>query len=1183
MASQANPMESGDAGAATASRRSARQSLRTKKYKFDPSDFKFKAKPKASKPAVTTVAAAPKDNTGQSGDTTPATTSTASAPPAEKVTSNGPSKAVVNVAKALTSIAKAVTSAAKAVNAGGSPGGSGVKTNAVVAVGGRPKRSLRELLSPNARNMLSMKPRRRTNKRAISVAAQIEQTKEGTIDLSPNSFLGKINLKNLLNNKTFGMLPAEYQYKLIKLLPECDQLSLTDNGLRASPTALNNEFFGKACQEWKDRLVEGEFTPENQLRLKAEEEKEQKELDPWKAKHFEPVWGQRNLSDVPKATDLSQAKQTDVSAAPASPGPIKVKVKPPNRQSTLVSAMLRQRAVARSLSADTGPPLPAVTQKPLSTAASTSVTSQVGLLATVSQPVGQRAVTVTTSSIAAHPPTGIVIYRTPDGNMRSRSTDSRLEVTGGPSPPKKQRVALGQPTQAAARTLAQIRAQTQLARQGRAPPSVTVVQTVAGSVGMTVSGGVSVMSGHPAGLVPANIVIKPQGRTRTLAEIKAQTIAARAQSGSTSPNASPISSPAMRSLLSSDAGSLKMQLQPKTLASIKAITQARTAQAQTVAVDSARGGAKHQPNIVRCRVAQKGAAGSVVPAEPSGVNLTRSQQICQAELEKSLAGRLTPGNVTETSGSSSTTTPPSPSQPAQTSASKILFTHSPRASPSPVSMDALSSGSRTPELQHTFIPPASPVLGIGRSGTPTKIITVSRGASPGLTKILSVPGSPGAVSNAGNAGLDSTTSKIILVPSSNSGPQLTTATQGGKVVLMTTSGVASGMIGSQPVTFSTSGGGLVTIPASSGGVLTVPASGGAPKNSSHGSMRYITQEALRAFLNNTAPSRAASAPPNNVVCESRTASVESAPVLVRSASVGSTGTPAHHPASSPSPLPNLHIVVNNASVGRAVNGPVVTAAKAGHPAAGRDSASLNASTASVTAHGDSGPVPPASANNQDQSNHFLSKAGTATQVGRNSGAHSTGVPTVMVVSSALLRPVSAPVTCTAGSNAVHLHSTQSPKGSQTGSAAAALRAQSLGSAPLVGVGVVGHQAGGSAAANNLSSIQSFNIAVGNNVSAGTATNLTGLLSVSATVAVTPAGNSLPGIHVLAGQTGDHTVVLPQAGRNGGVIGLGSSEVGQSCMCNHKAMVMCMQCGAFCHELCTGPSKLCVKCLVRTPT
>lgn len=45
-------------------------------------------------------------------------------------------------------------------------------------------------------------------------------------------------------------------------------------------------------------MCAGEFTPENQQRLKAEEEKEQKELDPWKAKHFEPVWGQRSVRVV---------------------------------------------------------------------------------------------------------------------------------------------------------------------------------------------------------------------------------------------------------------------------------------------------------------------------------------------------------------------------------------------------------------------------------------------------------------------------------------------------------------------------------------------------------------------------------------------------------------------------------------------------------------------------------------------------------------------------------------------------------------------------------------------------------------------------------------------------------------------------------------------------------------------
>ena len=172
------------------------------------------------------------------------------------------------------------------------------------------------------------------------------------------------------------------------------------------------------------------------------------------------------------------------------------------------------------------------------------------------------------------------------------------------------------------------------------------------------------------------------------------------------------------------------------------------------------------------------------------------------------------------------------------------------------------------------------------------------------------------------------------------------------------------------------------------------------------------------------------------------------------------------------------------------------------------------------------------------------------------------------------------MTVQAGGIPAHLRNAQSPKGSQTG-VAATLRAQSLGSTPPVGGGVAGHHGGGSAAANNISSIQSFNIAVGNSAATGSlgSASLTGLLSVSATVAVTPAGNALPGIHVLANPTPE----VPPVGRNGGVMSLGGGEVGQSCMCNHKAMVMCMQCGAFCHDACTGPSKLCVKCLVRTVT
>ncbi len=43
-------------------------------------------------------------------------------------------------------------------------------------------------------------------------------------------------------------------------------------------------------------LSVGEFIPENQLKLKTEAEKEKSKLDPWKLKHFEPIWGERGQS-----------------------------------------------------------------------------------------------------------------------------------------------------------------------------------------------------------------------------------------------------------------------------------------------------------------------------------------------------------------------------------------------------------------------------------------------------------------------------------------------------------------------------------------------------------------------------------------------------------------------------------------------------------------------------------------------------------------------------------------------------------------------------------------------------------------------------------------------------------------------------------------------------------------------
>ena len=51
---------------------------------------------------------------------------------------------------------------------------------------------------------------------------------------------------------------------------------------RLGASALDNEFFARACTKWRERLASGEFTPESQAKLKAELEKERARLDPWK-------------------------------------------------------------------------------------------------------------------------------------------------------------------------------------------------------------------------------------------------------------------------------------------------------------------------------------------------------------------------------------------------------------------------------------------------------------------------------------------------------------------------------------------------------------------------------------------------------------------------------------------------------------------------------------------------------------------------------------------------------------------------------------------------------------------------------------------------------------------------------------------------------------------------------------
>lgn len=176
-----------------------------------------------------------------------------------------------------------------------------------------------------------VKPRKRPGSKRLSAAAQLQQAKaEGCVDLeTPDSVLAQVNLRSLLNKQTFSMLPRLYQHKLIQMLPHVDRENLNDtqSDFRPllNPSVLNNEFFAQACLEWTDRLSEGEFTPENQQKMKMDIDREKSKLDPFKLKYFEPIWGENRLSNSNAAVSdwrNPKHKKTETITVPVNTPPV---------------------------------------------------------------------------------------------------------------------------------------------------------------------------------------------------------------------------------------------------------------------------------------------------------------------------------------------------------------------------------------------------------------------------------------------------------------------------------------------------------------------------------------------------------------------------------------------------------------------------------------------------------------------------------------------------------------------------------------------------------------------------------------------------------------------------------------------------------------------------------------------
>lgn len=117
-----------------------------------------------------------------------------------------------------------------------------------------------------------------------------EQTKDCLDVKRPSSVLVDTSIRALLTNLAFSRLSLANQTLLIDALPAVDRPTAS-TGLNLNPSSINNEFFNRACIEWRDRLAYGEFTNEHQTRLKAEVEKDKSKIDPWKRKNFENIWG----------------------------------------------------------------------------------------------------------------------------------------------------------------------------------------------------------------------------------------------------------------------------------------------------------------------------------------------------------------------------------------------------------------------------------------------------------------------------------------------------------------------------------------------------------------------------------------------------------------------------------------------------------------------------------------------------------------------------------------------------------------------------------------------------------------------------------------------------------------------------------------------------------------------------
>lgn len=113
-----------------------------------------------------------------------------------------------------------------------------------------------------------------------------------------DSVLVATNLRSILTIENLQSLPNNCQNLLVKLLPQFDQVTSSEGIMKPTKTALTNEYFVRFCLHYQEKLSENKLSDEAVEQAKNDTSRELAKLDPWKLRNFEPVWGQKLISQT---------------------------------------------------------------------------------------------------------------------------------------------------------------------------------------------------------------------------------------------------------------------------------------------------------------------------------------------------------------------------------------------------------------------------------------------------------------------------------------------------------------------------------------------------------------------------------------------------------------------------------------------------------------------------------------------------------------------------------------------------------------------------------------------------------------------------------------------------------------------------------------------------------------------